>query len=89
MNREFGVIRDFAVDDGQLDGLDLKEAFVLGYELSTIDKMLLEFEHLGEVLLVHSRNLERIKSYAEKLGKQLRVSFAHNNVSEEWCYIYW
>jgi hypothetical protein len=33
---EFGMVRSFDIDDGQLDGLRPQEIFVLGYELALV-----------------------------------------------------
>lgn len=90
---EFGCIRPFGIDDGQLDGLTLQEAFVLGYELAQVDAKIAAGEDF-EMPLVHIENRERIESQLWKVGaellhlggKSLRWSWRghHNDQSESW-----
>ena len=86
-NRDFGLIRSFGIDDGQLDGLRLKDAFVLGYECAQIDH-LIETEERGFERLMHSQNRERIESQLRKSGRNFRIDFMPDDQSESWLMLY-
>jgi hypothetical protein len=79
---EFGLIRPFDIDDGQLDGLRPQECFVLGYELAQVDALLKDGSRF--VCNFHAENKDRIEAYARKLGRECRFSWMQGDVSESW-----
>ena len=81
-SREYGLIRPFDIDDGQLDGMELAEAFVLGYELSLVDQAL--DRGYGAMSPVHAANQHRIASECKRRNRKYRLTWVHNDVSEEW-----
>jgi hypothetical protein len=80
---EFGMVRSFDIDDGQLDGLRPQEIFVLGYELALVDEALKTggaFEKL-----IHAENWGRIKMECSRQGRQCRLTWMAGDVSESWA----
>jgi len=57
---EFSLVQPFYVDNGELDGLSLKHAFVLGYEFCCIMEKLYRKEFPFEVQF-HSDNETRVR----------------------------
>ena len=81
-DREFGLIRRFEIDNGESDCLAPQEIFVLGYELSTIDRAI---EDPGQSThLVHIENKQRIEWYLNKHDRRFRWLVPHNDRSESW-----
>jgi hypothetical protein len=82
MKDNFWLHRPFGIDDGELDGLTLQQAFVLGYELSRVDEAI----ELGEPcsMTVHASNRQRIHDYCEKLGVPFSVRRVAGDKSEGW-----
>ena len=56
---EFGLVKSFDVDHGELDGLRPNECFVLGYELAVIDELLKGDESISRP--IHAENRQRIE----------------------------
>lgn len=80
---EYGMVRSFGIDSGELDGLRPAEIFVLGYELAQVDH---EIESGSPIdRMIHAENADRIRRYLEKLGRTGVISWAANDVSEGWC----
>lgn len=82
---EFGLIRPFDIDHGELDGMSPQEVFVLGYELAQIDHLIEEREPF--VRLAHAANLGRIKSECDRHAANLIVTWPHDDSSESWVNI--
>jgi len=64
---EFGCIRSFGIDNGELDSVSKQESFVLGYELAQVDARIdagVDFE----MPLVHIENRDRIEAQLVKAG---------------------
>lgn len=86
---DFGCIRPFGIDNGELDNVTKQEAFVLGYELAGVDR-LIELGVSFECPLLHLANKERIESKMVQQvfeGRQFweaRWSVSHNDQSESW-----
>lgn len=79
---EFGLVKPFDIDDGQLDGLSPQQCFVLGYELAQIDA-LLELPHAIS-RPVHAANRRRIKRSCGDSGRCYSLTWASDDVSESW-----
>lgn len=80
---DFGLVRSFGIDNGELDGLRPQEVFVLGYELAQVDAAMKAFR-IGSTWLVHAENQQRIQAYADKLGRKVTFTWMENDVSESW-----
>jgi hypothetical protein len=79
---EFGLIKSFDIDNGELDGLSAQEIFVLGYELAQID-----YELSGEAEInkpVHADNRQRITKACEDSGRAYRLTWHPSDASESW-----
>ena len=81
-NVEFGLVRAFGIDDGQLSGLSDSMCFVLGYELALFDESLKRPD--GFEMLVHAENQDRIKSELVKSGRKNNLSWMNADSSESW-----
>ena len=79
---DFGCIRPFHIDNGELDGESPQQCFVLGYELAQIDMMLERPEPI--VRPVHAQNKERIVEALKNSGREYRLTWAAGDVSESW-----
>lgn len=79
---EFGLIKSFDIDNGELDGITSKQCFVLGYELAQIDNLLSQPEQFHK--LVNADNRVRIESACQKSGRKFRLSWLQGDSSESW-----
>lgn len=79
---DFGLVKTFDIDDGQLDGLSPQECFVLGYELAAIDHMLTRPHRIS--LPVHAANKDRIAKSCEASHRVWRLFWPPDDVSETW-----
>lgn len=84
-DKEYGCIRPFDIDHGQLDGFKPNEVFVLGYECALIDDLLKLPESFHRV--VHSANRERIQAQVEQLGRESKWRWTADDSSETWIYL--
>lgn len=83
---EWGCVRSFGVDDGELDGFSPAEVFVLGYELAQVDAKIA----IGKAFdsLVHSANRDRIESELKKRNRQYKFTYMQNDQSEDWMQLF-
>lgn len=81
--REFGLVKSFQIDHGELDGLSPQECFVLGYELAQIDHLV---EEVAEEISkpVHAKNKSRIEKTCEDAGRQYYLTWPADDSSESW-----
>lgn len=79
---EFGLVKSFQIDDGELDGLRAQECFVLGYELAQVDQLLKAPPEIRQP--VHADNQSRIKSACEDADRPYRLTWLPGDVSESW-----
>ena len=81
-DREFGIVRRFLVDDGQLDGFSPQECFVLGYELAGIDEAATSGKPFSGP--VHSANRERIEWMLTRIKADYQFAWMPDDRSETW-----
>lgn len=81
-SQEFGLVKSFDVDDGQLDGLSPQEIFVLGYELGRLDTQLSPPDSYQPFF--HADNKERIEKSFADAGIEMELKFAAGDSSENW-----
>lgn len=79
---DFGLIKSFDIDDGQLDGMSPQQCFVLGYELAAVDCFLKLAPRISQT--VHAANKERIEKACRDAGREFRLTWMEGDVSEEW-----
>ncbi len=79
----FGLIKSFQIDSGELEGLSPQECFVLGYELATIDARLKANESIKQQL-VHAANKSRIEDACMTAKRPYKLSWMPADISEEW-----
>lgn len=83
---DFGLVKSFHIDNGELDGMKLNQAFVLGYELSMIDALI----DLGVPFNrpVHSANRERIEESFDNAERPYTLKWMPTDTSEEWMWLH-
>lgn len=79
---DFGLVRSFGIDNGELDGLRPKDCFVLGYELACVDMELKTGEAIRRP--VHAENKDRIESELTKQGREWTLTWMEGDSSEAW-----
>lgn len=83
----YGLIKSFGIDSGELDGLRRKDCFVLGYELALIDG-LLKYESKPIAQLVHASNRERVEQSCKDAGRPFKLSWMQADPSEDWMMLH-
>lgn len=83
---EFGLVKSFDIDNGELDGLRPKDCFVLGYELAQIDALLESGVELSRP--IHAENRERIDKSCANAGRQYKISWMPGDSSESWMMLH-
>lgn len=81
---EFEFMRSFLIDNGELDGLRLQNAFVLGYELAMVDFLLeqgLPFERP-----VHADNQQRIELSCRAAARDFTIKWLPDG-AEQWMWL--
>jgi len=79
---EFGLIKSFSIDNGELDGLSAQECFVLGYELAQVDQLLSSGQPIRQP--VHADNQCRIESSCRDAGREYKLTWMLGDESESW-----
>jgi hypothetical protein len=79
---EFGLVKSFDIDDGQLDGMSPQECFVLGYELAEIDWLLKRGKRFKK--MVHGANVQRIHSACIDAKRCYSLTWMEGDESESW-----
>ena len=81
----FGLVKSFDIDHGELDGLRPQECFVLGYELAEIDQLL----KLGQAIErpVHAMNRARIETSCRDAGRRCSITWMPGDASETWQWL--
>lgn len=79
---DFGLIKSFDIDCGQLDGFSPQQCFVLGYELALIDDLAKGTAPFNRP--VHSANRERIEKSLNDAGRAYKLTWCEGDSSEEW-----
>ncbi len=79
---DFGLIKSFQIDNGELDGLRPKDCFVLGYELAQVDQLLKATAEIRQ--LVHVKNQTRIESACNDADRPCQLTWLSGDVSESW-----
>ena len=86
MDSEFSLQDSFYVDDGELDGLDRANCFVLGCEWNHIIKTI-EQDSNELNFIVHSNNKFRIEKAIEKRNRKYKWTWPTGDISENWMYL--
>jgi len=82
---EYGLVKSFDIDNGELDGLSAQQCFVLGYELAIVDEQLKQPAAFSRP--VHAENHDRIESACEKSGRRYSLGWMQDDVSEDWMHL--
>lgn len=76
-DEEFSLVEPFYVDNGELDGMSLQQAFVLGYEFSSIIHALGAGVFPVEIQF-HSENENRVRKMLDRHKARYEV-LAHDD----------
>lgn len=79
---QFGLVKSFHIDHGELDGLRPQECFVLGYELALIDCLLERGCEISRP--VHAENNMRIEESCQDAGREFLLAWLPGDASESW-----
>ena len=79
---EFGLIKSFDIDSGELDKLSREQSFVLGYELASIDHRLKLADGFEQI--VHADNRERLAKACADENREHQLTWMHGDASESW-----
>lgn len=79
---EFGLIKSFHIDHGELDRLTKQQCFVLGYELAQVDYLLTQPDAILQP--VHSDNRERIEESCSDSGREYTLRWMPVDPGEAW-----
>ena len=79
---KFGLVKSFAIDNGELDSLSAQQCFVLGYELAQIDQLLTTGEGIHRP--VNADNRDRIESACRDASRDFKLTWLPGDESESW-----
>ncbi|NOY42805.1 MAG: hypothetical protein GXP26_13345 [Planctomycetes bacterium] len=79
---EYGLLKPFDIDHGELQQLTQQECFVLGYELADIDHLLKQPHLISKP--VHADNRERIQKACLESGRNFTLQWMQADPSESW-----
>lgn len=82
---DYGLIKSFGIDNGELDGLRHKDCFVLGYELALVDDQLKSPS--GFSRYIHIENRDRIEQSCLDAGRDHRLNWMQGDSSESWLWL--
>lgn len=82
---DFGLLKSFGIDNGELDGLTPQQCFVLGYELAQIDTLLAGNEEINKPF--NADNRTRIESACRDSGRPFAIQWLPGDVSESWMQV--
>lgn len=81
---EYGLELSFGIDNGELEGVRLQDAFVLGYEFAVVVEAL-ACRPEGCSMVIHSGNWSRVKAAAIKYKRRVTMTWCEQDASEDWC----
>ena len=79
---QYGLIKSFGIDDGELDNISPQQCFVLGYELAQIDQLLTHPAAISKP--VNAANRERIEAACRQSGRPCSLNWLQGDLSESW-----
>ncbi len=82
---DFGLIKSFGIDNGELDGLRPKDCFVLGYELAIVDEQVKLPD--GFSRYIHVENRERIEQSCRDADRDFHLKWLEGDSSESWLWL--
>jgi len=80
---DFGLIRPFAIDNGELEGMTPQQIFVLGYELAQLDHLIDKCKY-GFTKMFHAANIERLELKLKSCDRGWEIRWMDSDQSEEW-----
>ncbi len=79
---DFGLLKPFDIDDGELDGESSQQCFVLGYELAQIDAEIERPKAINKP--VHAANQHRIRKSCTDAERTFSLAWMEGDSSETW-----
>lgn len=78
----YGLIKSFDIDNGELNELSHEQCFVLGYELAQLDHLLTLDEGIRKP--INADNRQRIEAACQHAGRPARIIWMPGDPSESW-----
>lgn len=78
----FGLVKSFGIDSGELDEFSRQQCFVLGYELAQIDHLLTLNEGIRKP--INADNRLRIEAACQEAGRTAQIVWMPGDPSESW-----
>lgn len=82
---EYGLVKSFDIDHGELDGIPAPQCFVMGYELALIDEALKRPERIWRP--VHAANFGRVEKSCRDANRDFSLTYMHDDPSEGWMWL--
>jgi hypothetical protein len=82
---EYEQVEPFGIDNGQLNGLALHEAFVLGVEWQMVAQQAAATE--GFERPIHAANRDRLEALLTRHERRYSLHNLHDDVSENWLWL--
>ncbi len=79
---EFGLVKSFDIDNGELDEMSPQQCFVLGFELAQVDELLKQKSAISRP--VHAENQRRIEKSCQDAGRRFRLNWMPADPTESW-----
>ena len=83
---DFGLLKSFDIDNGELEDLSRQQCFVLGYELAQIDFLLTGDDEINKPF--NADNRIRIEAACRDSKRQFRIQWLPGDVSESWMQLH-
>lgn len=84
-DHEYELSEPFDIDNGELDGLSPQVCFVLGVEWHMVRQQADGPAPFSRP--IHARNRDRIAAMMERRGRQFKITYMHDDVSEQWMWL--
>lgn len=82
MDKNFGLLFSFGIDNDELEGVSNVQAFVLGFELAEVFRQCRKPS--GFTRVVHAENRDRVRRACEHFERTYSLSWCENDPGEEW-----
>ena len=85
---DYAMIDSFYIDNGELDGFEKHECFVLGVEWCQVIRTVDDNPDDNQYFIVHAANQSRLDTALRTRGRKLRWVWPVDDQSEEWISLY-
>lgn len=78
-HQEFELMEPFDIDNGELDGIDLRTVFCLGYECCQLHELLDTGRAFRKT--VHIESIKRVTNMCQRRGREFSID---TDIGSEW-----